>query len=185
MKESKMKYIWCLPVFFAILMFVFPGCVSTKNAFESGFDVELQGLKTPAHFFVIKESGGEYINNIKFKEYSALLIEQMRAGSWRPSSYGTADTFLLLEYGTEAFYDTDTVIKPEYDQEKNATTWVHTGAEIKNKPFVRITGLNASDYRLERKKTVLFTLLVTDPGGGEADGALIEKMVIIGSKVLL
>ena len=43
----------------------------------------------------------------------------------------------------------------------------------------------AEDYRLERKKTVLFTLLVTDPDGREPDGGLIEEMMIVGAKALL
>lgn len=185
MRVSSMKYIWCLTAILMYAILLFPGCISTENAFGSSYDVEMQGLKIPARFFVIKESDGEYINNISFKKYSALLIEQTSVSGWKPSSYSDADTFLVLEYGVEPFYDTDTVIKPKYDQEKNSTTWVHTGAEIRNKPFVRITGLNAEDYRLEGKKTVLFTLLVTDPGGGEADGGLIGKMVIVASKALL
>lgn len=184
MRVSITRYIWCFIAIPAAILVFYTGCMSTENAFGSSLDVELQGIKIPAQFFVIKESGGEYINNINFKKYSALLIERISAGGWNPSSYGDADTYLLLGYGVEPFYDTDTVIKPKYDQDKNTTAWVHTGAEIRNKPFVRITGLNAEDYRLERKKTVLFTLLVTDPYGGEASENMIEKMVMIGAKTL-
>ena len=169
----------------AFIQFFAAGCMSTENAFGSNADVEKRGLSIPSQFFVIKKSDGEYINNITFKEYSSLLAEELQAGGWKPTSYGEADTFLLLEYGVDSFYEENVTIKPQYDQETNTTTWVHTGAEIKNKPYLRITGIHAADYRLERKETVIFTVLVTYPENEKADRELIVKMINVGSQVLL
>ena len=180
-----MRYACCFFISIAVISLFLSGCISTENAFGTGADIEKQGFIIPSRFFVLKKGDGDYINNITFKEHSALLTARLESGAWTSASYGEAATFLLLEYGEDSFYDRNTVIKPKYDRDTNTTAWVHTGAEIKKKPYVRITGINGTDYRVNRKETVLFTLIVTHGESVAVDQELISEMVIVGAESLM
>lgn len=173
--------VWLLP----LVVLIFVSCASTKPALDENAGIEKKGLFVASRFFVLKGGDGENINNVTFKRYATLLTDRLHQGGWIPESYGKADTFLLLEYGENSFYEKNVTIEPEYDRETNKTVWVHKGAEIKSKPYLRIKGINAEDYRVEGKETVTFTLLVTYPETESLDQQLIEKLVEVGTKSML
>ena len=180
-----MKNIFPLFIVIATALLLLPGCKTIENAFDSKATVEKKGLITPSRFFLLKGSNTEYINNINFKKYSGLLTEKIETGAWKQASYGKAHTFLLLEYGIDSFYEKNVTIKPEYDEDSNTTEWVHKGACITSKPYVRITGINAEDYRVEQKETVTFRLLVTYPEKKSLDEGLILTLIGVAAKILL
>lgn len=170
---------------FACALSLLTGCVSTENVSRGNTDIDFKGIKIPSRFFVLKKSGGEYINNITFKRYSTLFADRLGTGGWEQASYADAETFLFLEYGVGAFYDGTTTVKPEYDRKTNRTTWVHTDARIRRMPFLRITGVRAAVYRERGEETVVFTLLVTHPGSAQAEERLMERMLLAGADALL
>jgi len=160
------------------------GCTTTADIDSHIVSLEQSGIKSPASFFILKGNENDYINNIDFNKYSSYLGETLEKKGWEPVSYGEAKIYLFFEYGIDAFYQSKRRIKPKYDEESGVTSWVHKDSQIERMVYLRITAADGDDYRLRKKRSVRWDLLVRNPEKAQLSDRILIEMINAGSSFL-
>lgn len=162
-----------------LLTVLLPSCIFVSCATDprvAGSIVETAGPQTEAAdipsgldgttFYLAKGNVSSNINNLMFAWYAGHLKTVFSRYGMVPSSYGSADIVIMVEYGRKTYPETSLVFARRYDPASNTTRWVHEETEPVRMTHLTLTALDGDAYRDDWSKERRWQMEIRREYGG-------------------